>query len=100
MHAFDARTGKVLWEADGAHAVSPTTVAGGMTFVGSIDSKQVEIRDASTGTLLFEIPLGATCESGIVVAGNTVIFGTGSQEQIQPAGVAAYTPGGATPRIG
>jgi outer membrane protein assembly factor BamB len=97
MHAFDAAHGTVAWQAEQSQSFGPTTVAGGMTFVGTGISRQVQIRDASTGRLLDVIPLPAPSDSGVSVVGNSIYFGTGSSEQVAPAGVYAFSPLGGAP---
>jgi outer membrane protein assembly factor BamB len=99
MHAFDAKTGRVVWQAMQSQSFAPTTVAGGMTWNGTATSKQVLVRDAGNGNLLSSISLPASCYSPVTVAGNAVLFGTGSPEQGSPAGVYLYTPGGGTPAV-
>jgi outer membrane protein assembly factor BamB len=91
MHAFDAATGKVAWQGVASQSFGPTTVAGGMTFVGTGITKQLQIRDASTGVLLHVIPLPAANDSGVSVVGNSIFFGTGSSEQGSPAGVYGFS---------
>jgi outer membrane protein assembly factor BamB len=98
MHAFDARTGKILWQGAGSQSVSATTVAGGMTFVCTAFSQQLQVRDASTGTPLFAIPIRAGCNSGVVVAGNMVLVGEGEAENPTASGIELFTPGAAPPR--
>src|SRR5207247_11334001 len=60
-------------------------------------SKQIQIRDAGSGLLLNTLALPAGSDSGVVVAGNALFFGTGTSEQGTPAGVFAYTPLGGSP---
>jgi outer membrane protein assembly factor BamB len=92
MHAFDAKTGNVAWQGYLSQSFGPTTVAGGMTFVGTGIQRGIQIRDASNGLLVWIIPLPAPSDSGIVVTKNALVFGTGSSEQGMPDGVWAYTP--------
>jgi outer membrane protein assembly factor BamB len=99
MHAFDANTGDVVWQEMQSQSFAPTTVAGGMVWNGTATSKQVLVRDADNGDLLFSISLPASCYSPVTVAGNAVVFGTGSPEQGSPAGVYLYTPGGSAPAV-
>jgi polyvinyl alcohol dehydrogenase (cytochrome) len=98
LHAFDAKTGRVAWQATTTPSLSPTSVAGGMTFVCAPALPQnpfqrIDVRDAATGSPIWEIALPVGCLSGVVEAGNALFFGTGTSEQAQPAGVWAYTPG-------
>jgi polyvinyl alcohol dehydrogenase (cytochrome) len=99
LHAFDAKSGAVDWQATATPSFGPASVAGGMTFVCANllpqnPYQRVDVRDARDGTPLAGIPLPVGCTSGIVEAGNAIFFGTGTNEQPQPAGVWAYTPTG------
>jgi outer membrane protein assembly factor BamB len=90
LHAFNARSGSVEWQAMATPSVGPTSVAGGMTFVCANllpqnPYQRVDVRDAT-------IPLPVGCTYGVVEAGNALFLGTGTNEQPQPAGVWAYTP--------
>jgi hypothetical protein len=78
-----------------SQAFAPTTVAGGMTFVGTGITRQIQIRNDANGTLLKVIQLPFASDSGIVVAGEALFFGVGSSESGQPAGVVAMWPFGA-----
>jgi len=99
MHAFDAATGTVAWQADASQAFGPTTVAGGMTFVPLGITPQIQIRDAATGQLIRTIALPTNSDSGITTVGNTIFFGIGNSQSGNPAGVMAYTPLGAPPEL-
>jgi hypothetical protein len=61
-----------------------------MTFVGTGIARTIQIRDASAGTLLRTIPLLAPSDSGVIVVGKSIFFGTGSSEQAAPAGVYSF----------
>lgn len=98
-HAFDARTGKVRWQASLAYSVAPTTVAGGMTFNGLALHAVVEVRDAATGRLVARVPTGIPCWSGIATVGDALVLGTGTSSLGSPAGVEAFTPGGRAPVV-
>jgi len=92
MHALDAKTGTVSWQGVLSQSFGPTTVAGGMTFVATGITREIQIRDAATGVLVWILPLIASSDSGVVVTKNAIVFGTGSSEQGLPDGVWAYTP--------
>ena len=98
MHAFDVKTGAIAWQQEGSQAVGATTVAGGMTFVCTAFNQQVQIRNKADGSPVFAIPLQSGCNSGVVVAGNMVIFGEGEAENPQHAGVSLYTPNAEAPK--
>jgi polyvinyl alcohol dehydrogenase (cytochrome) len=97
VHAFDAATGRVLWEQPGAASFGPTTFAGGLTFNGPALRKMVQVRDAATGGLVTELPLDVPSWSGIATVGDALVFGTGTSYQAAPDGVVAYTPDGVAP---
>jgi polyvinyl alcohol dehydrogenase (cytochrome) len=99
MHAFDAVTGAVVWQAEQSQSFAPTTVAGGMTFNGGGITPELQIRDGASGTLLNSLALPTNCDSGISTVGNAIFFGIGSAQQPTPSGVVAYTPLGAAPEI-
>jgi polyvinyl alcohol dehydrogenase (cytochrome) len=96
-HAFDGRTGTVLWQQTGAASFAPTTVAGGMTFNGLALADAVLVRDAATGTVLTRLGLDAPNWSGIAVVADTLVLGTGASQQGAPDGVVAFTPSGRPP---
>ena len=52
MHAFDAASGAVAWQADYVISFAATTVAGGMTFNGPANGTAIAVRDAATGMLV------------------------------------------------
>jgi polyvinyl alcohol dehydrogenase (cytochrome) len=99
VHAFDAATGKVLWQVSNAASFAPTTVAGGLTFNGLGLSKEVDVRDAATGALIVKLSVSAFPWSGVATVGDAVVFGTGASEQGSPDGVEVFTPDGATPAV-
>jgi polyvinyl alcohol dehydrogenase (cytochrome) len=98
-HAFDARTGKVVWQGDQAAAFAPTTVAGGLTFHGVALRPVLQLRRVDTGDVVSELPLRAACWSGVATVRNAIVFGTGASQQGSPDGVLAYTPGGVPPTV-
>ena len=97
MHAFDAKTGAVLWQDDNSASFSPTTVAAGMTFTPLADSGVIDVRDTSNGDLVYAIALQQTCWSGVATVGDALVLGTGSSYQGTGDGVEVLTPGGAPP---
>ena len=104
VHAINATTAHVDWEQPLSQSFGATSVANGMVFVGTgltptQPNGQIQVRDAATGLLLVALPLPAASNSGVVVAGNAIFFGTGTSEQGSPAGVYAYTPGGVPPQL-
>ena len=100
VHSFDAATGAVAWEADGASSFAPTTVAGGMTFNGLALAKRViQVRDAATGRMVVELNLPQGNWSGIAAVGDALIFGMGTDFDGRSSGVEVLTPGGKTPVV-
>jgi outer membrane protein assembly factor BamB len=99
LHAFNARTGAVLWQANGANSFGPTTVAGGMIFNSKGLSAAVTVRDDRTGAVLDTMHPRTDCWSGISVVGDAVLFGTGTSAQATHAGIELYTPRGSVPKV-
>ncbi len=100
VHSFDAATGTVAWQADGAASFAPTTVAGGMTFNGpAIEGDILQVRSAGSGSLLTTVPVPGPIWSGIATVGDALVTGIGSSYDAQPAGVAVVTPGGGPPIV-
>jgi len=91
IHAFDPASGAVKWQGNASQSFGPTTLAGGMSFVGTGIARTIQIRDASSGTLVHTIPLPAPSDSGVVVVGKSIFFGTGSSEQAAPSGVYSFS---------
>jgi polyvinyl alcohol dehydrogenase (cytochrome) len=100
VHTFDAATGAVAWQIDGAPSFSSTTVAGGMTFNGpALDGNVLQVRDAASGDLLATITVPGPIWSGVATVGNALVTGIGTSYVAQPAGVAVLTPGGTPPVV-
>jgi len=97
VHALDARTGAVEYEASGGASFGPTTVARDMTFNCPALQPNVNIRDARTGTLLRRLDLPVPCWSGIATVGDALVLGTGASYNDVGSGVSVFTPGGAPP---
>jgi outer membrane protein assembly factor BamB len=91
IHAIDGASGAVKWQGYASQSFGPTVVAGGMTFVGTGIARTVQIRDASNGLLIHTIPLPAPSDSGVIVVGKSIFFGTGSSEQAAPTGVFMFS---------
>jgi len=99
-HAFDARTGQVVWQANGVSSFAPTTVAGGMVFNGLGLAKVVlQVRDATTGKLIVQVPLPQSNWSGVATVGNALVLGVGTTYSPVSTGVEVLTPGGASPAV-
>lgn len=99
LHAFDARTGKIAWQADNANSLGPTTVAGNLLFNSRAGSLEVTVRDARNGNQLASLPVPTDSWSGIAVVGNAVVLGTGTSATGTHGGIELYTPAGAAPRV-
>jgi outer membrane protein assembly factor BamB len=97
VHAFDAATGQVVWQASNAASFGATTVAGGMTFNCPALTAAVQVRSASDGRLLDQTNLPVACWSGIATVGDALVLGTGSSATGSPDGIIVLTPGGHRP---
>jgi outer membrane protein assembly factor BamB len=91
IHAFNPSTGHVDWQGYASQSFGPTTLAGGMSFVGTGIARTIQVRDAGTGNVLHVIPLPAPSDSGVIVVGKSIFFGTGSSEQAAPVGVYSFS---------
>ena len=99
-HAFDARTGAIVWQASGASSFGPTTVAGGMMFNGlALANQVIQVRDAGTGRLMVQVNLPQANWSGIATVGDALVFGLGSDYDPRSSGIEVLTPGGAPPVV-
>lgn len=99
LHAFNARTGAIAWQADHANSLGPTTEAGGLLFNSMAGGLYVTVRDARDGHVLASLPVPTNSWSGIAVVGDAVLLGTGTSATGAHGGIELYTPGGAPPRV-
>jgi polyvinyl alcohol dehydrogenase (cytochrome) len=105
MHAFDAATGSVLWEANTNQSFGPTTLAGHVIFSGftglSVSElpaiKAYDARDQVPGNrLLFAYPTQVEgrpgmVNSAVVPIGRMVFFGSGNFFDGSGSGIHALT---------
>jgi polyvinyl alcohol dehydrogenase (cytochrome) len=100
VHAFDAVSGAVAWQASNAPSFAPTTVAGGMTFNGpALKGNTLQVRSTATGALLATVPVPGPVWSGVATVGDALVMGLGSSYSARPSGVAVVTPGGRRPVV-
>ena len=99
-HAFSARTGAVSWETTRSWSFAPTTIAGGMTFSDlALSGPVMDVRDASTGRLVRQVPLTQSSWSGVATVGDAVVVGEGTDYEYKPSGIEALTPYGRAPTV-
>jgi polyvinyl alcohol dehydrogenase (cytochrome) len=100
VHAFDAATGAVAWQADHGASFSATTIAGGMMFNGvALAAQAIAVRDAATGRVVATIALPQFCWSGIATAGNALVFGLGTTADAKGSGIEVLTPRAGPPMV-
>ncbi len=99
LHAFDARSGKIAWQADHANSLGPTTVAGNLLFNSLAGGLVVTVRDRRNGHVLTSLPVPTNSWSGIAVVGDAVLLGTGTSATGTHGGLALYTPRAGVPRV-
>ncbi len=100
VHAFDAATGSVRWQANGASSFSATTVSGGLMFNGvGLGAKAIQVRVAATGQIAALIAVPQYCWSGIATVGDALVFGVGTTADDVSSGMEVLTPGGAPPVV-
>jgi len=81
LHAVNALTGQVLWQAPvSLPTYGAVTYSNGVVFAPSTTGFSIHAYDADTGTQLWSFPLGATVASGAAVAGSSIFVGTGISE--------------------
>ncbi len=86
VHAFDADSGAVAWQASSGASFGATTVAGGMTFNGpAVAGPILVVRDAATGTVVTQVKLPGADWSGVATVGDALVTGIGSSAR-GPAG--------------
>ena len=88
MHALDAATGSILWEANTNQSFGPTTLADRVVFSGftGLSESQlpaIKAYDARDGALLFVYPTQVNGQPGmvnsaVVPTGRMVFFGSGN----------------------
>ena len=83
MHAFDIRTGAVAWQQSANYAASATTISRDVVISGTLGlgaelEPAVRFFDRATGNVLLELPQTGGVASAVVVAGDTIVFGTGN----------------------
>ncbi len=100
VHAFDAATGAVAWQADHGASFSPTTVAGTLTFNGpALGGAVLDVRDARSGNLIDQVGLPGANWSGTASVGDALVLGVGDSYTAEPSGVVVITPGGRPPVV-
>ncbi len=99
VHAFNASTGAVRWQASQAASFGATTVAGSMTFNCPAFGAVVQVRSAASGALLDQTALPINCWSGVATVGDALVLGTGTSSQGSPDGLLVLTPGGKRPVV-
>jgi polyvinyl alcohol dehydrogenase (cytochrome) len=100
VHAFDAVTGAVQWQAEHGASFSAATIAGGMMFnCFALAANGIQVRDAATGRVVALIPLSQFCWSGIATVGDALVFGVGTTADDVSSGIEVVTPHGAAPVV-
>jgi polyvinyl alcohol dehydrogenase (cytochrome) len=80
FHAFDAKTGNVVWEGSKEYTFAATSVAGDVIFsgVGSVLPAALRAYNIKDGSLLASFPQPGAVNSGAALSGKMVFFGTGN----------------------
>jgi hypothetical protein len=96
MHGLDAATGEILWQQDAVGPTyAPSTEAGGVVFVGSLDFT-LRALDLQSGEVLWSDALTGLVSGGVAVVGDDVWAVAGFREPGSPgpsenSGVFRYT---------
>ncbi len=94
MHAFDAATGRILWQQTQSQSFAPTTLADGVVFSGFTFPEQAPAllaRDADSGGLLASFPLPGAANSGATPVGKRLFVGSGNSFDGQGGAVNAFS---------
>jgi len=59
----------------------------------------VNVRDATSGALIDQVPVPGADWSGVATVGDALVVGLGNSYQAEPSGVAVLTPGGGRPVV-
>src|SRR5438445_8726722 len=84
VHAIDAATHQVVWDAPSGAAYGAAVYAGGVVFVPDTFTDSLLALDADTGAVLRAQPLNAPPSSPVAVVGNSVYMGSGTTESSPP----------------
>ena len=91
--------GKPIWQVTGVQSFSPTTIAGGLVFNGPALHADMDVRLASTGALVAQLPIPQPNWGGVATAGDSIVFGIGDDPEGSPDGIICFTPAGEPPLV-
>ena len=80
LHAVDAATGQIVYQAPSLPTYAPSTYTNGTVFLPDSLATGVAAYDADTGNPLWAFPLGAVPASGAAIAGPSIYLGTGETD--------------------
>lgn len=80
LHAIDAATGKVVFQAPSLPTYAASTYTNGTVFLPDSLAAGVAAYDADTGDPLWAFPLGAVPASAAAIAGKGIYLGTGETD--------------------
>jgi len=78
---MEGKSGKILWSTENpsnANAYGPVTVANGIVFAGSVDSKgAIYAMNAESGNIVWSYETGSTVYGGMSVSDGCIYVGNG-----------------------
>lgn len=80
LHALDAATGKVVFQAPSLPTYAASSYTNGVVFLPDSLASGVAAFDAGTGNPIWAFPLGAVPASGAAIAGSSIYLGTGETD--------------------
>jgi outer membrane protein assembly factor BamB len=80
LHAVDAATGRVVYQAPSLPTYAASTYTGGVVLMPDSLAAGLAAFDADTGRPLWAFPLGAVPASAAAIAGDSVYLGTGETD--------------------
>jgi outer membrane protein assembly factor BamB len=84
VHAIDATTHQVVWDAPAGPAYGAATYDNGVVFVPDTFTDSLMALDADTGAILRVQPLDAPPASPVAISGDAVYLGAGTTESSPP----------------
>lgn len=90
MHAFDAKTGSVVWQQVLSQSFTAPTVANGILFMGTYMLPTLRAYEVKTGLPLGVFPMPSPMHSEAALVGDMLFVGSGVSYNSVQSGVHAY----------
>ena len=84
LHAVDAMTGRVRWNAPSLPTYAPATFTNGVVFDPQTIGFGIAAYNAATGLPIWAFPLAASPSSAAAIDGNSIFLGAGTDNALLP----------------